>query len=524
MARLSCRLWLAMLLCVGAWPSSATAGTEPNQDYDFHLSKGIYLYGHHRDQEAQRALTEAVRAKPGDPAAGYFLGRTLLRLQQYGAAEERFRQVLKLHPDDARAQMGVGMALFHQGRHAEALTNLSAAEPRLADEPLLFYYQSLAASALGQYKLAGETFQRAGSLDREFAQDPHYQRGVSFYGQGKLEQAAAEFRAAAADAAPSVSTATAARAQAGASPVKRWDLLAALSVQYDSNVVLSPVGVSPLAGSGISRQDDFVTVLAGRGEYRFVQNDTWIVGAGYSFYQNIHARLGDFDVQDHTPTIYAQRRFGAAQLRAQYLLDYVTVGGDSFLLTNTLQSVLTYPESERTFTQAWVRYQNQDFQEWSLDRGRVNPTRDANNYMVGAMQYVLFSEGRGLVRAGYTFDTNRTGGGDVARATPGRPTGADWSYVGHRFSTGVGFQPLTATKIDLNFDYYRQGYDNPNSFSFSGTTVRKDNVFLITGTAARDLNSWLWLAFQYSFTRDDANVPAFSYVRHVVSFTLGGYF
>jgi hypothetical protein len=193
-------------------------------------------------------------------------------------------------------------------------------------------------------------------------------------------------------------------------------------------------------------------------------------------------------------------------------------------LANTLQSVLTYPESERTFTEAFFRYQNQDFKEWGLDRAHVNPTRDANNYMVGAMQYVLFTEGRGHVRAGYTYDTNRTGGGDVARAVPGQPSKTDWSYVGHRLSTGVNFQPLTATKVDLAFDYYRQGYDNPNSFSPTGTTVRKDNVFLLTGTAVRDLNSWLWLAFQYSFTRDDANVPAFSYVRHVVSLTLGGHF
>jgi hypothetical protein len=288
--------------------------------------------------------------------------------------------------------------------------------------------------------------------------------------------------------------------------------------------VLAPIGVSPSGANGITSQDDFVTALALRGEYRFVQNETWTVGAGYGLFQNIHARLSDFDVQDHTPTIYAERRFGAAQVRFQYLLDYVTVGGDSYLMANTLQSVLTYPESDRTFTQAWVRYQNQDFMEWSLDRGGVNPTRDANNYMFGAMQYWLFSEGRGHVRAGYTFDTNRTGGGDVERATPGRPTSADWSYTGHRLSTGVAFQPLAATKVDLALDYYRQGYDNANSFSPTGTTVRKDNVFLLTGTAVRDLNSWLWLAFQYSFTRDDANVPAFSYVRHVVSFTLGGHF
>ncbi|ALA60707.1 tetratricopeptide repeat protein [Nitrospira moscoviensis] len=518
------QVWAAMLLCVGALPLPAGAGTEPNQDYDFHLSKGLYLYSSRQDKEARRELTEAVRARPGDPTAGYYLGRTLIRLQQYETAEERFRQVLKLYPDDPRARMGVGMALYHQGRYADALANLSTAEARLTDEPLLFYYQGLAAAALRRYKLAGEKFQRAGALDRELAGDPHYQRGVSFYGQGKLEQAAEEFRSAALTAQPPASgQAPAALPATLGSPAKRWDVSAALSLQYDSNVVLQPSGISS-PGNAISRKDDFVTVLNGGADYRFVQDDTWTVGAGYGFYQNIHARLSDFDVQDHTPTIYAQRRFGAAQLRAQYLLDYVTVGGDSYLLANTLQSVLTYPESDRTFTQAWVRYQNQDFKEWSLDRGGVNPTRDANNYMVGAIQHWVFSEGRSRIRAGYTFDTNRTGGGDIDRAVPGRPTSADWSYVGHRLSTGIGFQPLPATTFDLAFDYYRQGYDNPNSFSADGTTVRKDNIFLLTGTAVHDLRSWLWIAFQYHYTRDDANIAAFNYVRHVISFTVGGRF
>jgi hypothetical protein len=182
------------------------------------------------------------------------------------------------------------------------------------------------------------------------------------------------------------------------------------------------------------------------------------------------------------------------------------------------------PQSERTYTRAFVRYQNKDFKEFDLDGAGVNPTRDANNWMVGAMQYLSFQDNRGHVRAGYTFDTDRTGGGDVAQAIPGVPSKTDWSYTGHRFSTGVAFQPMAATKLDLAFDYYRQGYDNPNSFSIDGTTVRKDNIFQLTGTAVRDLRSWLWVAFQYSYTRDDANVAAFSYVRHVVSFTVGGRF
>ncbi len=517
---------LVVMLSLGFVLAAAARGMEPDEQYDWLISKGLYLYHAQEDAEAQRLLNEALTLRPGDRTAGYYLGRLLLRSGRADEAEARFREVLRAHPDDAKARMGLGMALYHQGNYADAQANLSAAEPSLGDDALLHYYQGLAASDLHQYKQAGERFVKAGSLDQDLGADVRYRRGTSFYGQGRYEEAVSEFRAA-------TSAGVAAAGMAAAPPVqggreeplrqRRWDLNAALSLQYDSNVILLPSGVDT-PGLGISRQDDFVTVLTGRGEYRFIQNDTWTAGAGYSFYQNLHAKLSDFNVQDNTPTIYAQRRLGPGSLRFQYLLDYVTVGGDSYLLSNALQSVLTYPQSERTFTQGYFRYQNKDFKSFDLDPFGANETRDANNYLVGAMQYLSFANRRGHVRLGYTFDTDRTAGGDVDRAVPGRPSSTDWSYFGHRFSTGVGFRPLPATSVDLAFDYYRQNYDNPNSFSFDGTTVRKDNIFLLTGTAVHELRSWLWLGFQYSYTRDDANIPVFSYVRHIVSFTVGGRF
>ncbi len=125
---------------------------------------------------------------------------------------------------------------------------------------------------------------------------------------------------------------------------------------------------------------------------------------------------------------------------------------------------LTFPESERTFTQAFMRYQRKDFKSFDLDTSQgIKPTRDANNWMLGAMQYWRFSDDRGHVRAGYTFDADQTGS-DVALGNPAH-TGADWSYTGHRFSTGVAYKPLAATTLQLAFDYYRQNYSNPNSFS-----------------------------------------------------------
>jgi tetratricopeptide (TPR) repeat protein len=514
---------MAMLLVLATGSFSAAQAAEDTREYDFDLSKGIVLFNNERYGEAERYLSEAFRAKPGDSTAGYYLGQSLLRLKRYQPAEERFREILRRHPDDARARMGLGMALYHQERYTDALANLTMAEQTLTDEPLLYYYEGLAAADRQSFDQASEKFLRAGKLDPEFGQDPHYQRGAELYAQGKAEQAAAEFQSAVRAGSSAPIQPKPALGASLLSPSKRWSASFGTSLQYDSNVVLLPGGVSaPGGATGISRKDDFRMAFNGAAEYRMFQNETWTIGAGGGLYKSFHFRLSDFDVLDVAPTLYAQRQIGSMQLRFQYILDYVTVGGDPYLLSNALQTALTVPQSDRSFTQAFVRYQYKDFKTFRDDQlgAPINQTRDGVNWMLGAMQYLTFAENRGQVRAGYIFDTDRTGG-EVTQF--GRPTHADWSYTGHRFSTGVAYRPMEATRLDLALDYYRQNYDSANSFSPSGA-VRKDNVIFLTGTAVRDLNAWLWVAFQYSFTRDQSNVEVFDYTRHIVSFTLGGMF
>jgi hypothetical protein len=191
-----------------------------------------------------------------------------------------------------------------------------------------------------------------------------------------------------------------------------------------------------------------VTALNLGGEYRFLQTDTWTIGAGAGLFTNFHARLSDFNVLDLAPTLYVQRQLGSAQLRFQYTLDYVTVGGDAYLLSNALQSTLTIPESQRTYTQAFFRYQNKDFKTFRDDElgVPVNQTRDANNFMLGALQYWRFAEDRGYLRGGYTFDTDVTGGGDTPTTlglyrSPAVAGSRIPAFDGHNAAAGHGLLP-----------------------------------------------------------------------------------
>lgn len=529
------RSWLRTGLLIslavgGLWDLTDLASAQPPLDpqaYELNLSKGLIQFDQGRYQEAERLFTQALAANSDDPDAGYYLGQALIRLKNFQAAEERFRQILNSHPTEGRALLGLGMAQYHQGRYQEVLTSLAAAEKILPDESLIYYYQGLAHNGAGTFENAPQRLFRALALSPELAPEVHYQSGVAYYRQGVLDEAKSEFEAVI-EAEPQSELARSAReflqqiTEAKPKRPKRWDLSLGVSAQYDSNVVLLPLGVQPPGGAtGISKKDDFVTALFAHGEYRLIQTDTWTVGAGYGFYQNFHRSLSSFDVQDHTPVFYVQRQIGPAQVRLQYVFDYVSVGRDPYLLSHAIQPIVTISEGGSAFTQFQFRYQNKDFQD---DRFRFNSTRDGKNWLAGVTQYFLFAKNMGNVRLGYTYDTDRTGGGTPASAISGVPTNADWTYTGHRASAGIGLPPLFTIRPDLAVDYYRQDYKNPNSFSFVPTTKRKDDIYLFTGSLSRDLTSQLRLALQYSYTRDQVNIAAFDYARSIVSLTLGGQF
>jgi hypothetical protein len=213
-------------------------------------------------------------------------------------------------------------------------------------------------------------------------------------------------------------------------------------------------------------------------------------------------------------------------MRTEYAFDYIEVGREPFLVSHMLRPLFTLSEGYHAFTQVQLRYQGKDFKD---DRFQGNSFRDGKNWLAGITQYFLYADNTGNFRMGYTFDTDRTGGGSPSFAVIGDQTNADWAYSGHRFSAGIGLPAVLTYKIDFDLHYYRQFYSNPNSFAegLAGdltTLKRRDKILMFTGTIGRDLTEWLSASFQYAYTRDQSNVSSFDYNRSVYSLMLTGRF
>ncbi|WP_447600740.1 tetratricopeptide repeat protein [Nitrospira sp. Nam80] len=517
-------LTMYLATCTLTSHAQELSGTET---YDFKMSKGILEFSRGRYEKAGELFQQALSARPGDVDALDYLGQTMLRLKNYQGAETVFRESLGHQPQSARAFLGLGMAQTGLRKYQEALTALTAAEQVSADNPLIYYFKGFVTQQLSAYAESQALFSRAMALSPDLTPSVRYYTGVGHYQRGLVEEAQKDFEAAIALSEPDSDLARSAKEilnqQRSVSKRERaWDLSMSASGQYDSNVVLLPLGTQPPGGqTGISQKDDYRTAFYLRGEIRGIQTNAWTVGATYGFYQSFHHTLSAFDVEDHSPSFFVQHQLGPTTTRLQYIYDYVKVGRSPYLIAHAIQPTFTIAEGGNKFTLFQFRYQDKDFQH---GRFTANSFRDGKNWLAGVTQYVYFANGAGHVRIGYAYDTDRTGGGSPASAVVGNQTNADWAYRAHRLAAGLSLPPVMTVRLNLAFDYYRQDYDNPSSFSPSGTTRRLDEILFFTGTLSRNVTDNLSIALEYNYTRDQSNVNLFDYARNVYSVTLNAHF
>jgi hypothetical protein len=231
----------------------------------------------------------------------------------------------------------LGIALGQLGRYHEALAALDAAQKLDPQNPLIYFYQGVVSHELKAFNQSPALFSRAMALSPDLTPSARYYTGMSYYERGLLDQAQREFEGAIALGEPESELARTARAileqrMPPPSAPKRWDLNLSLSGQYDTNVVLLPIGVQPPGGStGISQKDDFRMTVYARGEYRPIQTADWTAGISYGFYQSLHQKLTTFDIQDHAPSVFVQRQLGIRACSTHSTMS-VSVKTPSFLL------------------------------------------------------------------------------------------------------------------------------------------------------------------------------------------------
>ena len=132
-----------------------------------------------RFEEANAALTEAVKLKPGDPAFHVALGTTWLKKPDLVEAEQAFRRALQLQPDNPQAQMYLGYTLMLQARYPEARELLEKSLAKQSTVPQTRYYLGLVIQEQGDDQGAIQNFKKALELLPSFT-EVHVALGRSY--------------------------------------------------------------------------------------------------------------------------------------------------------------------------------------------------------------------------------------------------------------------------------------------------------------------------------------------------------
>lgn len=506
-----------LLLLIVHTPAYAQSVAHTSADYDLHFTKGVIAFDLKEYVKARDEFSAALQAKPGESNATYQLARSQTRLKAYAEAERLLLGLVVRDPAFKNAKFDLGVAQFNLEKYEQALTRFAQVVEGDPNNALAYFYQGLTHNALSQFDRSPARFLRSMLLDPDLTPSAQYHSGLAYFRSKLKEDATEAFQAVIAERPGSELAQSAQRFLAEVQKPtadeepKSWNLSVMVSPRYDDNVILqAPGGRLP---EGIADQGDYSTAMFGRGEFRFLQTDTYTIGSSYSFYQDFHAELDEFDVQSHSPALFGTYRSGNIQATLQYQLDQVYVGREAYLLGHSINPMVMLNHENNQFTQVQYRVQMKDFNDDVVSFPQ-NSDRDGTNHLFGLTHFLLFAERQGNARLGYTMDVDDT-------------RNRSWDYNGHRFNLGITAPPVFSLRLDATFDYYIQNYLHTNEFSegaLGNQFERRDDIITTTLSITKPITSSLSVGLQYLYNRNQSNVQVFDFNRSIYSLNLTGQF
>lgn len=405
--------------------------------FDLFLTKGI-LYLEEKDYvNALQNLNEALKENPDDATANLYYAVVLCDTGKEVECESYLKKALKLDPLSSRANLEMGIMYFNKGLYEESSD----------------YFETV----------------KKISTDIEFTNIADKYLKI-------IEEKRKAIHV-----------------------KKNWSINFSAGAQYDSNVILQNSGVT--LPEGISRKSDWRGVFYIDGRYTPEITSNLMIGPSYSFYQSIHSKLHDFNVQQHLPglnIIYNPK--GGPDIRFEYKFEYTTVGGDDYVYSNSFSPMISFSEGKGFITLLTYKYHIKDFKNTELFK--ENSERDGFNHLVGLMQY--YTGDKLTLYAGYTFDSDHA-------------EKKYWSYQGHSVDAGLILNMGYGFDISLTGKYYKKYYRQ--DFPSEGKKRKELNIiYSIDLTKRLTKNLSILIGWLYDATY--ANIKVFDYRRNITTLLL----
>ncbi|NJD57214.1 MAG: tetratricopeptide repeat protein [Nitrospirae bacterium] len=395
-------------------------------------------------------------------------GVSRMNNSDYAAALTIFREMHSSYPDDPKIMLMLGICLSRNGMYQEAAEVLKQTAERQYDPARSYYELGVVEYKMGNFAASREYFARSGQMSRD----------------ASLTSSADAFVA-------DIDR---------VSKKRRYALALTTGVQYDTNVPLL-ASDDAFTSDQESNKSDLRAILALRGDLTILTSPVKIT-AGYGFYQSIHTRLADFNVQNHEVQFRAEYPVTEkVLLEAAYLFDYTFLGGDDYSRIHTVAPAAKIELLKHMPTRFVYAYAEKTF--FDLDLSETNDERSGSTNTYGIEQTVFVSRNLSFALA-YYYDTHN------ARED-------FFSYNGNRFSLGMNYSHDNQWLFAARFEYYDKGYSGRSDFA----DKRRDDITRTFGLSlTKPLSPVFSVNINQTFVVNSSNISFYAYDRSVTGIFL----
>ena len=507
-------------------PSVVLAQASP--EASVYLDRAVLAYGAKRFDEALKELEEAIRLNPESVEVLYYQGLVYGAQNKISDARIALEKALKLRPNNINIAFQLGVLYFIQKEYGRAEPLFQEVHGTKPSRPNLGYYLGLIKYRKKDYRAAIKYFRATVPSNDNFAQLARFYSGLAMSALDFPREARREIEEAL--RLQPVSPLSLASRKFGkvlekAEERKRFfhgELR--LGVFYDTNVPVVPSADSDLVARTIRRQqkrrESEGESVSLNFSYTFLRTLDWEGTVSHRFFQTYNNHLTEFNTQSHTPTVGIVNRgsisspFGDQAYFAglQYTYDFITLGNSRFTQRWIVGPYVTLVENPWNLTNLQFQLQVKDFFN---DRDVVRrEVRDASQFMVGALHFFLFDQGRHYIKVGYQYDFNDA-------------EGKNWTYWGNRALVGLQYMhPWWNIQFRYDLNLHWRFHKSEHSLipaTAPGTKKRRDREGTHSVSIAKDFdygNRKFTFSVDYLFDINKSNLAPFDYRRHVVTTSL----
>lgn len=482
-------LCLIVLFVLFASPLAEAQEEKGRGYYDF----GVFAYEDGDYEDAEKNLRKALEFDPNHPFYNHYLGKTFLKTERYQKASEYFNRVLKADPDIPGLKYDMAFLDYKMSdysRAAELFKEVAQAEPA---NVLAHYYAGITLYNLKHYDEAAGYFVYAAEKSPTISANGYYYAGICYQKAGKIDKAAEMLEHVKEHAETESLKASAAKWLESVKNQKKtlrpYMLYLKIGRRYDDNVrLVSPDQVIDEEGED---EGDYVTVGYFSGNYKFVNNDTCKIGAGYSHYQTWYDDLDEYNLTGSIFNLYTQYRTDSFMFGLAYLPSYYWADAESYLRRHQLRPEIIWQVSGNFVARFSYNYYKDDYLQ--------DDDRNGHASEVFLDAYYSLPKGKGNLFGGFGYE---------------KSTAHDSYYDYGQVKAKMGLS--LNIPWDLNFTltgkYYGKKYDDPDP-SFENEK-RDDGKYIGSVSLSRSLlYEWLSLSGEFSYTKNDSNFKGYDYKK-----------